>query len=482
MMKNRLKDMFVNTSLSKKIRISYLLLVIPLVILLLFCIFTMRRSRAQYSDLINSALLAGDFSMDFKTDFDYETYLLVVGNKNPEESRVGELLDDANRVIDGLIEENNSADNLKRLESVKKYLGNLSKYTIRIEKNLSDDSKYEDNIEIWENDVQIVTGLIKEEVFKYIFVEIKDMQTEKEKMDSFYEKAINGCALAFAVLTLMLLVFSIYLPNSITKPITDLVEVTKMISKGNLEVRSDNESSDEVGELSRSMNRMIDRINELLGQITKEQIRIKEAELELLQAQINPHFLYNTLDAIIWLAEAGDEELVVSMVKSLSNFFRASLSRGRDIVTLRDELVHATSYLEIQHFRYQDILEFEIDIPDEYKEYVIPKITIQPLIENALYHGIKNKRGGGKITISVLDRDDNYVLRVADNGIGMNEERLLEVVKGLNSKKPDEQAIYGLYNVNERIKIKFGEKFGISLHSVYNEGTDTDILLPKAIK
>lgn len=481
-MKNKIKNGFVNTSLAKKIRISYLLLVIPLFILLLFCIITLNRTRSQYSEMINSALLAGDFSLDFKKDFDYETYLLIVGNKTPEESTLGKLLEDANRVIDDLMEENNRTDNVKRLESVKKYLYNLEKYIGRIEKNLREDSSYEDNMEIWENDVQIVTALIKEEIFNYIFVEIKDMQAEKESMDAFYERAINGCAIAFIVLTLMLIVFSIYLPNSITKPITDLVNITKRISAGDLEVRSRNISLDEVGELSRSMNQMIDKINELLSQITKEQIRIREAELELLQAQINPHFLYNTLDTIIWLAEGGDEKLVVSMVKSLSNFFRTSLSRGKELVTIKEELVHAKSYLEIQHFRYRDILEFEITVPEELEDYLIPKITIQPLIENALYHGIKNKRGGGKIFITAVENENDVIISVKDNGIGMSPERLEEVIKGLNSKEPSEQSIYGLYNVNERIKIKFGDDYGITLHSVFGEGTDTNILLPKSIK
>ena len=211
---------------------------------------------------------------------------------------------------------------------------------------------------------------------------------------------------------------------------------------------------------------------------TKEQIRIREAELELLQIQINPHFLYNTLDTIIWLAEGGDEKRVVGMVKSLSAFFRTSLSRGRDIITIREELLHAKSYLEIQQFRYQDILDYEIDVPESFGEYSIPKITIQPLIENALYHGIKNKRGGGRITVKGYREGDDIVISVADDGIGMTEERLAEVVAGLSKNQPADSAIYGLYNVNERIRLKFGEKYGISLHSVHGQGSTCNILLP----
>ncbi|MBR4573934.1 MAG: sensor histidine kinase [Lachnospiraceae bacterium] len=473
-----MKRYFHNTSLSTKIRISYLLLVIPLVLLLIVSFYMMQRSSKKYNEMISSAALAGDFSLDFKKDFDYETYLLIVGNNTVEESRLDELIKDADTVVDGLIDITTNSDNLERLKGVKKYLENLRKYKRRIERNLAANVEYDINMEIWENDVQIVTGLIREEIFEYLFYEIRDMQTEKAEMDVFYQRVLTGSMIAFAVLTLMVLAFSIYLPKSFTRPITDLVGVTDRISRGDLTARSHNDSSDEVGVLAHSMNQMIEKINELLSQITKEQIRIREAELELLQSQINPHFLYNTLDTIIWLAEGGDQKKVVEMVKSLSAFFRTSLSRGKDIIMIREELLHATSYLEIQQFRYQDILEYEIDVPEEFHDYMIPKITIQPLIENALYHGIKNKRGGGMIRIGAERAGDDFVITVSDNGIGMTPERLAEVRAVLMSDAPADNTIYGLYNVNERIKLKFGSKYGISLDSVYGEGSTCNILLP----
>ncbi len=469
-----------NTSLATKIRISYLLLVIPLVLLLILCFYMMQRSSQKYNDMISSAVRAGDFSLDFKKDFDYETYLLIVGNKTVDESKLGSMIKEAERNVDGLMDVTTNSDNISRLKGVRKYLSNLRNYKIRIEKNLAANEEYDANIEIWENDVQIVTSLIKEEIFRYVFYEIRDMQTEKAEMDRVYQNAMTGGLASFVLLTLMVVFFSIWLPKSFTKPITDLVTVTDRVSRGDLDARSNNASTDEVGELARSMNQMIDKINELLSQITKEQIRIREAELELLQLQINPHFLYNTLDTIIWLAEGGDEKRVVGMVKSLSAFFRTSLSRGRDIITIKEELLHAKSYLEIQQFRYQDILDYEIDVPDEFGGYSIPKITIQPLIENALYHGIKNKRGGGRITVKGRREGDDIVISVTDDGIGMTKERLDEVISGLNQKQPEDSAIYGLYNVNERIRLKFGEKYGITLDSVYGQGSTCNILLPMA--
>ena len=243
-------------------------------------------------------------------------------------------------------------------------------------------------------------------------------------------------------------------------------------------MRSDIRSGADVGMLSDSLNTMIDKINELLEQVKKEQIRLRKAEFELLQSQINPHFLYNTLDTIVWLAEAGEQKKVVKMVGNLSDFFRTSLNQGKDIISIREELQHVRSYLEIQQVRYQDILEYEIQVPEELNRFLIPKITIQPLVENALYHGIKNKRGVGKIIISGKQEQDYFLIRIEDNGIGIREKRLLQVREGIKNKVLTGKDIYGLYNVNERIRLNFGEKYGILIESDYGKGTVVSVILP----
>ena len=210
----------------------------------------------------------------------------------------------------------------------------------------------------------------------------------------------------------------------------------------------------------------------------EEQIHLRKAEFQLLQSQINPHFLYNTLDAIIWLAEGGHQKQVVQMVGSLSEFFRTSLNQGKDIITVREEMQHARSYLEIQQMRYQDILRYEIVVAEELMDCLIPKITIQPLVENALYHGIKNKRGLGTIQISGIREGNLAVLQVNDDGIGMEEERLARVREGIRNHAPTDSGIYGLYNVNERIRLNFGEAYGITIDSTYGKGTSIRICLP----
>ncbi len=477
-MKEKIRQIYNHSTLATKIRYSYLLLLIPMVTFLIFCFCNLWASNRNYEDMLNSTVVASEFSLDFKKDFDYETYLLIVENKSVEESMLEDMLNDANRIVKGLEELTDSQENMNRLNSAKKYLNNLEIYKNRIEQNLKDGNKYEDNIEIWENDVQIVTSLLRYTIFKYIFFEIKDLQQARTQYQNFFVEMIRFSVVAFAAIFVLITALSYYIPLSITRPIRKLSEVTDQVAKGDLTVRSDVRSGAEVSVLSDSLNTMIDKIDELLEQVKKEQIRLRKAEFELLQSQINPHFLYNTLDAIVWLAEAGEQKKVVSMVGSLSDFFRTSLNQGKDIITIKEELQHSRSYLEIQQMRYQDILNYEIHVPEELHRYLIPKITIQPLVENALYHGIKNKRGLGRIVISGRKEEDFLILQIEDNGIGMRKERLDQVKEGMNQKIPTEKDIYGLYNVNERIRLNFGEKYGLSIESTYGEGTVVSIILP----
>lgn len=474
----RLKDIYYRSSLATKIRYSYLFLLIPLLIFLVFTFYNLWDMNHNYEDMVNSTVVASEFSLDFKKDFDYETYLLIVGNKTVEESELDSMIEEAERIVAGLEEITEAEDNIARLDSVNKYLSNLRIYVDRIEENLQKESRYEDNMEIWENDVQIVTSLVGDTMSQYIYYEVRGIQQSRAAYQTFFMNLVRFSLLGMGLLLLLVIILSYYIPRSITMPITRISRVTNQVAKGNLSVRAAAESGAEARMLSDSLNAMIDKINELLDQVTTEQIRLRKAEFELLQAQINPHFLYNTLDTIVWLAEAGDQKRVVSMVGNLSDFFRTSLNQGKDIISIREELAHVRSYLEIQQVRYQDILRYEITVPEDLYEYKIPKITIQPLVENALYHGIKNKRRQGTITITGERSENGFVLYVRDNGIGMTQERLNEVRAGIQKLSYTGKEIYGLYNVNERIRLNFGETYGISIESTYGEGTCVSISLP----
>ena len=479
-LKNAAKDFYDRSSLTSKIRYYYLVILIPIILYLLFCFYNIWAANYRYQDMINSTVAASEFTLDFKKDFDYETYLLIVGNKTVEESELRDMLTNANRIITGLEQITDSRDNLARIKSIKKYLNNLDTYVDRIEQNIRVGNRYEDNMEIWENDVQIVTTLVRETIFQYIYYETKGIQESHAEYQSFFVSMIEISVIAFVAVLLLIVFISHYIPLSISRPITELVEVTQQVSQGNLQVRSHVNTGVEAKQLSESLNTMIDKINELLEQVKKEQIRIRKAEFELLQAQINPHFLYNTLDTIIWLAESDEQKQVVHMVESLSDFFRTSLNQGKDIISIKEEIQHVRSYLEIQQMRYQDILEYEINVPEEFYQNTIPKITVQPLVEIALYDGNKNKRGKGKISGRGFREGSFFILEVQDNGIGMQPERLEQVRNALVHKQFVESKVYGLYNVNERIRLNCGEEYGLRISSTYQEGTTVKIFLPDA--
>lgn len=426
-----------DSKLATKIRLSYLVILLPNILFMFYVFHNLWMTNERYKDMLSSVVAASEFSLDFKEDFDYETYLLIVGNVTWDNSNLPTLLSDAKGVVEGLKDYTDNHDNQKRLASAEKYLANLETYTDRIKENLEYDNRYEANMTIWENDVQIVTGLLQETINEYIYYENKQLQVTEAENRAVFKRTLGISVVIFAAILIAIVMVSLWMPRYITRPIEE--------------------------------------------QVKEEQKQLRKAEFELLQAQINPHFLYNTLDAIVWSAEAGNQKQVVSMVGSLSEFFRTSLNKGKEIVSVREELQHVKSYLEIQQVRYQDILTYEINVARDIYNYSIPKITIQPVVENALYHGIKNRRGGGKITITGTESKNEIRIQVSDDGAGMDENRLEEVRRGIFRSDAEKNAIYGLYNVNERIRLNFGDEYGITIDSRLGKGTDVVIHLPKIL-
>ena len=477
-MRKKIKELYEHSTLVAKIRYSYLCLLVPFVLFLIFCFYNLWNNNRRYEDMINSSVMASQFSLDFQKDFDYETYLLIVGNKTLEESSLHDMLVEADGIVAGLEELTESQENLKRLTSVKKYLNNLETYIGRIEDNIREGNRYEDNMEIWENDVQIVTSLVGDTISQYIYYEIRGIQESRQQYQDFFVNMIRFSIIAFALILILFLFLSYYIPLSITSPIRRLTQVTDQVAKGDLTVRSDVTGGVEAQVLSDSLNTMIDKINELLEQVKTEQIRLRKAEFELLQSQINPHFLYNTLDSIIWMAEGRKYEEVVLMTASLARLLRQSISNEDEVVPLAREVEYAKGYLTIQKMRYKDKLEFEIDVEPSILNIPLIKLVLQPIIENAIYHGIDRMVDQGFITIRIFPDGEDIVFQVEDNGIGMTEEQCSQFLK---QEGRDRQGLggIGIKNVNDRIKIYFGEKYGISIESELDEGTCVTIRMPK---
>ncbi|UUZ97402.1 sensor histidine kinase [Paenibacillus sp. P25] len=216
---------------------------------------------------------------------------------------------------------------------------------------------------------------------------------------------------------------SVFLSRRLSRPILQLQERMKEVEKGNFDIQVPVGNTREIGRLARTFNLMVGRIKELMAQVVEEQEFKRKTELSALQAQINPHFLYNTLDSIIWMAESKKSEEVVLMTSALSKLFRASISKGEELVPIRNEMEHIFNYLTIQKIRYRDKLEFHIDTDPDILHFQTLKIVLQPIVENAIYHGIKNKYGVGVIRITGEKRDGEIRLQVIDNGVGMEPEQ-----------------------------------------------------------
>lgn len=284
--------------------------------------------------------------------------------------------------------------------------------------------------------------------------------------------------LAAVILILGVLLISHLLSRVITRPLRQLTESMSMVEKGqfdkaNVYVAMENE----IGSLSKSYNLMTERIHTLMDENVYEQKQKRKSELKALQAQINPHFLYNTLDSIIWMSEAGQNDEVVEMTSALAKLLRQSISNDHEQVELIQEMEYVRNYLTIQKMRYQDKLEYSIEIEPDVRHVEIVKLVLQPIVENAIYHGIKYKGSKGSLQIRAYAEGEDVCIVVEDDGIGMDETVLRTIFDEKETLK--KQSGVGVPNVQKRLKLYYGEEYGITYESRQGEGTKAVIRIPR---
>ena len=279
------------------------------------------------------------------------------------------------------------------------------------------------------------------------------------------------------ILFLMSLVNS-YISSRITTPIQKLELSVNEIEKGNLNAKVDAEGSYEIRHLGQSVQNMAKQIQVLMADIVSEHEKKRKQEFDTLQSQINPHFLYNTLDIIVWMIENEKPDQAVKAVTALARFFRISLSRGKSIITVKDELEHVRNYLMIQHMRFKNRFSYTIEAEDEVLELASLKLMLQPLVENAIYHGMEFMDGDGEIFISAWKEGEDLYLKVSDNGLGMTEEQVARLFSDMPHTGSSRGSGIGVKNVNERIRLYFGSEYGLSIESEPDEGTVVTIHLP----
>ncbi len=271
---------------------------------------------------------------------------------------------------------------------------------------------------------------------------------------------------------------SLKVSDSIAKPLQMLQGLMKQAEEGDLSIRFQEKAPREVQELGNSFNVMVEKLDYYVECVRIEQKAKRKAEIEALQANIKPHFLYNTLDTIHWMAKDYQATDIVETVDSLATLFRIALSKGSETITVEKEIQHVASYLQIQKIRYEDKFTYDICVQQDVKQLMVQKLILQPLVENAIYHGIKASGRKGTIRIRVWTEENAIYLTVEDDGKGMSAERLQKVRESLNNFQPEEQGAYGVVNVHQRLAMSYGAPYGLYLISEEDEGTTALIYHP----
>lgn len=439
---------------------------IPAAIILITVLGLLMAYNRHYSGLLYNVTTASEFNQDFKKNIDLKMYYYVIESQYSEGLPVDEVKS-AQALAQTLLSTTTQKESRLAISSVLDLCENLEEKIYQIEATQS----YDERQAQLENNIYVLTSLIQEYMYTYLYHESVHLNQLQNQISG---QIITQMTVIAALVALLLLILSRYisrLGQVITQPLVDLCARVEEIGAGDLTARVPVQSDEyEIQTLSEGMEQMVGRLNAQIQENTQKQATLRRTELALLQAQINPHFLYNTMDTIIWLIEAEKSQEAVEMVSNLSAFFRHSLSKGEDVITLREEECHVRSYLQIQQVRYQDIMHYTVNIAPELHEVLIPKLTLQPLVENALYHGIKLKRGVGHIYVTGRVDGGDAVLQVTDDGVGMSPERLKQLEQSMANQ---ERVGFGLSTVHERIRLFFGNGYGLTLSS--REGVGTTI-------
>ena len=462
-------------SISDRLRLSFMVLMGLLIIPALVSLGMMMHYAQTYYGVIHQVERVSSLKPLVQTQIDDEMWYVVAGHKSFDGGEQYTMIDRVNGEIDALT---SSADpaNLKTLVVARRTMDTLVNYIDRMGELIRTEQPIAESEALLE-EVRNVSSLVADMLAEYADAEISAAALASDRLQA----TLNVVLVILLALLALTVLFSVLaqrsLAHAIHTPIARLEKFAAALAGGDLQARAPETPVTELHELTQSLNSMAGRLQDLIDENRREQENLKKSELRALQAQINPHFLYNTLDAIVWLAEAGQSREVIHITRALSDFFRISLSQGKDWIPLSEEIKHLTGYLTIQKIRYRDILDYQIDIPEELGSCQVLKLLLQPLVENAIYHGVKHRRGRGLVRVTGRMEDNWLILEVADNGAGMTDERLMQVRDGL-SGDGGESAGYGLFNVNKRIQLYYSHPQGVWIESRMGEGTAVTLKLP----
>lgn len=463
--------------LKKRLYMLVLVCLAPLIVMILYLLITINRFSDRYDAIVSNITMANTYNINFKEDMDYIMYIIAVNAERAEELVDMEqphiMIDDARKMFQKLYEITDEEYPKNQLKRILKNLNTLEDRVEEIEEDAFVIGTYDLNMERLDVNIRILTNLIQEQIQTYIYYQATNLEVLRGDIRTDVNRAIRMVSIVFTVILAAVFFINRKIMTGITEPIQNLCEVTKVAGSGDFGVRAREESGDELELLSISFNRMVEQIGNLVEDIRIEQMNLKATELKLLQAQINPHFLYNTLSAINWMAIRSNQKEISKVTLALSTFYRTALSKGEDMVTVENCIRNVEAYLEIQLVMHDHDFTVQWETDPFIKNEMVPKLLLQPVVENALEHGLDVKEEGEKIMkLSIVDEGEEFLMAVTDNGPGMDPEKAKTLVtyqaKG-----------YGLKNVNDRIRLLYGEEYGVRIISHPGEGTRVEIRLPK---
>ena len=473
-----------NKSLRRTLLITYISLLFITLIPSIYSVVVAQIHTKQYSQIISNVSIANSISSIAKDQLPSELWNIICGKKEIEEGDHNRMLDQINSSLTLMLLTNKNAESQGKLEVANRAYTTLRRNVDMLITQMKSGSPVTQN-EATLDEIRTITSLFADIMQDFIVTEIESADETNQSLKNT-SVVLTSIQIIITVLAIIISINSfITVSGAIQKPISDMEKLSTKVSNGDLTARIDIPHVDELDTLAGNLNTMAGQIDLLIKKNMEEQKNFQKAEMKALQAQITPHFLYNTFDTIVWLAEEEHTEEVVKITKAFSDFLRISLSRGHEWITISQELDHIKNYLTIQKIRYADILNYTIDADESLMEYKIIKLVLQPLVENAIYHGIKNKRGRGVLKVSIHYADESrqaITFTVEDNGAGFTEERLGQVRNELRTGAEDSEklsSVYGLYNVNKKLKLYYGEQTeGIIIESTAGKGSKISFTIP----
>lgn len=433
---------------------------------------------ARYHSAIKRMEIIANLKTVVSEDIPESVWDIVSGRETVTGSRVYTTIREVHETLQEIMGRADDEDSLS-LMVADRTMQTLENYVNQIRDNIEAGRSVVENEEVL-NEIRGVASLVDSMLNEYIAKEIDS----SARRSSTLQLLILITAVAETVVVVLAWVIRNrsmkHTAAFVKQPIDRLEEVTAKLAEGTLDARLNETEVTELRNLTLQVNTMADRLEAMMNKSHQDEQNLRKAELRTLQAQINPHFLYNTLDAIIWKAEAGEKDEVIQLTGALSNFFRISLSSGADWIPIRQERKHIEGYLTIQQTRYRDIMRYEIHIPDEIGDYYILKLLLQPLVENALYHGIKTCRGGGIIRVEGRLVENMLEFSVTDTGIGLTEEQLEALNERMKEGQPavsEGSGGFGLVNVNLRLRLYYNQTEGLHIER-REQGTRVSFRVP----